>query len=147
MKENKYIIEALKEAKKALLKNEVPVGAVIVKNNKIISRAHNLVITKNDPTAHAEILVVKQACKKLQTPRLDDCDIYITLEPCAMCSATISLSKIRRIFYCLNDKKFGCVESNQTLYKDNSYYKPDIYSNINPSLSMDLLQKFFKNKR
>lgn len=147
MNQNKYISEAIKEAKKAASKNEVPVGAVIVKENKIISRAHNLVISKNDPTAHAEILAIKKASKKLKTSRLDDCDLYVTLEPCGMCSATISLAKIARVFYSLADKKFGCVESNQALYNINCYFKPEIYSNINPSKSRDLLQEFFKHKR
>ena len=147
MNQNKYILEAINEAKKAFAKDEVPVGAVIVRNNEIISKAHNLVISKNDPTAHAETLAIKEAAKLLGTPRLDDCDIYITLEPCAMCTATISLAKIKRIFYCLDDKKFGCVESNQTLYKDNSYFKPEIYSGINSEESKKLLQKFFKDKR
>lgn len=147
MKENQFIKEALKEAQKAFKKNEVPVGAVITKNNQIISKAHNLVISKNDPTAHAEILAIKAASKKLGTPRLDDCDIYITLEPCAMCTAVISLSKIKRIFYCLNDEKFGAVESNPSIYNNSSYFKPEIYSNINPQNSKSLLQSFFQNKR
>lgn len=147
MKENNFIQEALDEAKKALTKNEVPVGAVIVKNNKIISQAHNLVITLNDPTAHAENLAIKLAAKKLGTSRLDDCDIYITLEPCAMCSAIISLARIKRIYYCLNDKKFGAIESNPFIYTNNAYFKPEIYSNINPKESKNLLQQFFQDKR
>jgi tRNA(adenine34) deaminase len=147
VKENIFIKEALEEAKKALTKNEVPVGAVIVKNNKIISRAHNLVVALNDPTAHAEMLVIKDAAKKLGTPRLDDCDIYITLEPCAMCTAAISLAKIKRIFYCVNDEKFGAIESNPFFYNGSAYFRPESYSNINSEESQILLRQFFQNKR
>ena len=147
MKENQFIQAALEEAKKALQKNEVPVGAIITKNNEIISRAHNLVIAKNDPSAHAEMLAIKSATKILGTHRLDDCDIYITLEPCAMCSGAISLARIKRIFYCLNDEKFGALESNPAIYTNSAYFRPEIYSNINSNESKALLQKFFQDKR
>lgn len=94
-----YMKEAFKEAKKAYEKEEVPVGAVIVKNSKIIARAHNLKETKNIPTAHAEILAVEKACKKEDNWRLEDCEMYVTLKPCKMCQEVIRETRIKHIYY------------------------------------------------
>ena len=94
-----FMQEALKEANKAYLKDEVPVGCVIVKDNKVIARGHNLRETTFDPTAHAEIVAIRKATKKLKSWRLEDCDIYVTIEPCSMCAGTILWSRIKTIYY------------------------------------------------
>ena len=103
--EEKFMKEALKEAKKAYEKLEIPVGAVIVKNNKIIARAHNLKETKKMATAHAEILAIEKANKKLQNWRLLDCEMYVTLEPCQMCLGAIEASRIKKIYIGTLDPK------------------------------------------
>lgn len=143
-----FMKEAIAQAKIAFKKNEVPVGAIIVKNGEIISKAHNQNIAKNDSTAHAEILAIRDACKKLQTSRLDDCDIYVTLEPCQMCLAAISLSHLKRLYYATGDSKFGAIENNIKITNpDSPYYKSEIYSGIYEEEPKKLLQDFFKSKR
>ena len=115
---NKFMKEALKEAKKAYDKLEVPVGAVIVKDDKIISRAHNLRELKCNCLAHAEIICINKACKKLKAWRLEGCDIYVTLEPCAMCAGAIMQSRINTVYIGAKDKKNGCVGSICNLLKE-----------------------------
>lgn len=105
-KEN-FMNEALKEAKKAYKKEEIPVGAVIVKNGKIISKAHNLKETKKRTTSHAEIIAINKANKKLKNWRLNDCEMYVTLEPCPMCAGAIILSRIKKIYIGTMDGKTG----------------------------------------
>lgn len=139
---------ALAQARLAFEKDEVPVGAVVVENGKIISSAHNCNLTKKDPTAHAEILTLRQASEIKGTSRLDDCDLYVTLEPCAMCAAAISLSRIRRIYYAASDKKFGAVENGARIFSSSScHHQPEIYSGISEEESKKLLQDFFRMKR
>jgi len=103
--------EALKEAKKAYKKDETPVGAVIVKDGKVIARGHNEKELKNDPTLHAEISAIRKACKKLNSWRLNDCDMYVTLEPCAMCAGAIIQARVGRLFIGTTDPKAGAVGS------------------------------------
>ena len=110
--------EALKEAKKAYDKLEVPVGAVIVKEGKIIARAHNLKETKYDTTKHAEILAIQKASKKLNNWRLIDCDMYVTLEPCSMCAGAIINSRIRKVYIGALDEKTGAAGSVLNLFED-----------------------------
>lgn len=107
----KFMKEALKEAVKARKKNEVPVGAVITKDGKIISRAHSLVINLKDPTAHAEIVAIRKACKKIKNKRLTGCTMYVTLEPCAMCAGALVLSRIKELVYGADEPKTGGVRS------------------------------------
>lgn len=102
----KMMKEAYKQAQKALLKDEVPIGAVIVKDGKIISRAYNLRETKQEATKHAEIIAIEKACRKLGTWRLEDCDLYVTLEPCVMCSGAIINARIRRVIYGASEKRW-----------------------------------------
>lgn len=111
--ENGYLFmkEALKEAKKAYKKDETPVGAVIVKDGKVIARGHNEKELKNDPTLHAEISAIRKACKKLNSWRLNDCDMYVTLEPCAMCAGAIIQARVGRLFIGTTDPKAGAVGS------------------------------------
>jgi tRNA(adenine34) deaminase len=139
---------ALEQAKLALKNNEIPVGAVIVEKNNVIASAYNKNITLKDPTAHAEILAIKQACILKKTLRLENCDIYVTLEPCFMCMGAISFAKIKRVYYGASEKKFGAIENEANIFsKKLSYFKPEIYSGISEIESQKILQQFFKNKR
>ena len=103
--------EALKEATKALKKDEVPIGAVIVKDDKIIARGHNLRETKQNSLCHAEIIAISKACRKLGNFRLEDCDLYVTVEPCPMCAGAIIQSRIKNVYYGTPDNKYGAVDS------------------------------------
>ncbi len=108
---NRFMKEALKEAKKAYGKDEVPVGAVIVKDGKVIASAYNQKETKCDTTRHAEITVIQKASKKLNSWRLNDCEMYLTLEPCLMCAGAIIQSRIKKVYYGTPDEKTGAVGS------------------------------------
>lgn len=145
--DEKFMKEALKEAKKAYDKEEVPVGAIIVKNGKIIARAHNLKETKALATAHAEILAIEKASKKLKTWRLIDCDMYVTLEPCTMCMGAIILSRIKNLYIGALDEKTGACGS----FVDLSTYKYNHTVNISKGILQDkceyILKDFFKNLR
>ena len=145
---NNFMQEALKQAKIAFEKDEVPVGAVIVENGKIIATSHNQNLILKDPTAHAEILVMREAAKIKDSARLDGCDLYVTLEPCAMCASAIALARIRRIYYAVSDVKFGAVENGARIFSSTScHHKPEIYSGISEEESKELMQSFFRNKR
>tara|TARA_B110000259_G_scaffold41282_1_gene47365 strand:+ start:2140 stop:2571 length:432 start_codon:yes stop_codon:yes gene_type:complete len=140
---------ALTEAKNAFAKGEVPVGAVIVKNNKVIALAHNRNIEFCDPTAHAEIVAIRSACSLLKSSRLSGCDLYVTLEPCAMCASAIAEARISNLYYILSDKKFGGVESGAKIFtQKNCHHKINIYNAIGDQDGYKLLlQKFFQNRR
>lgn len=143
-----FMMEALRQARIAYKKNEVPVGAVIVENGKIIAKAYNKNIKLNDPTAHAEVLAIKKASKIKKSSRLDGCDLYVTLEPCTMCSAVISLSRIRRIYYGANDTKFGAIENGVRFFNSSAcQHKCEVYSGIQEIESQAILKDFFKNRR
>ncbi|MES2961529.1 MAG: nucleoside deaminase [Pseudomonadota bacterium] len=145
---NNFMEEALKQARIAFEKDEVPVGAVIVENGKIVATSHNQNLILKDPTAHAEILVMREAAKIKDSARLDDCDLYVTLEPCAMCASAIALARIRRVYYAASDIKFGAVENGARIFSSTScHHKPEIYSGISEEESKNLMQSFFKNKR
>lgn len=142
--EEKFMNEALKEAKKAYERLEIPVGAVIVKNGKIISRAHNLKETKQTATAHAEILAIQKANKKLKNWRLIDCDMYVTLEPCSMCMGAIISSRIKNIYIgTLDPKKKQKIDINK--YKEE--YDVNIEYDIMQKESEAILKDFFKTLR
>lgn len=142
--EQKFMKEALKEAQKAYDKLEIPVGAVIVKNGKIISRAHNLKETKQTAIAHAEILAIQKANKKLNNWRLADCDIYVTLEPCDMCMGAILSSRIKNIYIgTLDPKKKEKIDINR--YKEE--YATNIEYGIMQEKSEEILKNFFKDLR
>jgi tRNA(adenine34) deaminase len=145
---NNFMKEALKQARIAFEKDEVPVGAAIVENGKIIAKSHNQNLILKDPTAHAEILVMREAAKIKDSARLDGCDLYVTLEPCAMCASAIALARIRRIYYAASDVKFGAVENGARIFSSTScHHKPEIYSGISEEESRELMQSFFRNKR
>ena len=142
-----FMKQALKEAKKAYSKGEVPIGAVIAKDGKIISRGYNLKETKKNTLKHAEIIAIEKASKKLDAWRLEECDIYITMEPCPMCMGAIINSRIRKIYYGVPDLKAGACGSvvDLTNYKFN--HIPEYEGNILEEDSKKLLQTFFKELR
>ena len=143
----KYMKEALKEAKKAYNKKEVPVGAVIVKDGKIIARAHNLKETKLDTTKHAEILAIQKASKKLKAWRLKDCEMYITLEPCSMCAGAIISSRIKKIYIGTMDQKTGACGSVLNLLEYNFNHKVEVETGIMQQECEYILKDFFKKLR
>ena len=145
--EEKFMEEALKEAQKAYTKDEVPVGAVIVKNGKIIARAHNLRETKNMATAHAEILAIEKASKKINSWRLIDCDMYVTLEPCTMCMGAIISSRIRNLYFGAKDPKTGACGSFIDLSKYKYNHTVKIIDGIFKNKCEYILKDFFKNLR
>ncbi len=139
---------ALSLARAATLAGEVPIGAVIVKDGNVIASAHNLTETTNDPTAHAELLVIRDACKKLGTPRLTDCDLYVTLEPCAMCATAISFARLKRLYYGASDGKGGGVEHGARVFSQvTCHHKPETYGGIAEKECGELLKKFFQTLR
>lgn len=144
----KFMKEALKEAKKAELINEVPVGAVIVKDGKVISRAYNKKETTNSAINHAEIIAIQKANKKLNSWRLLDCEMYVTLEPCSMCAGAILQSRIKKVYIGTMDQKTGSCGSVFNLFDDYKFnHKVDIESGICKDECEKILQDFFKNLR
>ena len=140
--------EALKEAKKAYDKLEVPVGAVFVKEGKIIARAHNLKETKYDTTKHAEILAIQKASKKLNNWRLIDCDMYVTLEPCSMCAGAIINSRIRKVYIGALDEKTGAAGSVLNLFEDFTFnHNVEVEKGIMQEECETMLKNFFKMLR
>ena len=147
-REEKFMKEAIKEAKKAYSKLEVPVGAIIVKDDKIIARAHNLKETKFDTTKHAEILAIQKASKKLESWRLIDCEMYVTLEPCSMCAGALINSRIKKVYIGANDEKTGAVGSVFNLLEDYTFnHKVEIETGILKQECETLLKKFFQELR
>ncbi len=140
--------EALREAQKALHKKEIPVGAVIVKDGQIISRAHNLKETLNDPTAHAEIIAIREASRVLANWRLEGCNLYVTLEPCPMCAGAINQARIDRLIYGAMDLKTGACGSLFNLTGDlRLNHKVEVIAGIMEEECKQLLKTFFEGKR
>lgn len=140
-----YMKEALKEAKKAFDKEEVPVGAVIVRNGKIIARAHNIKETGHDATAHAEILAIKKACKKMEAWRLIDSEMYVTLEPCSMCAGALINARIKKLYIGTNDEKTGACGSKLNLLEDYTFnHKVEIERDVLKDECEKMLKNFFK---
>lgn len=139
----KYMNIALIEAKKAYKKNEVPIGCIIVKNNKIISKAYNKKEETNVVTKHAEIIAIEKACKKLKTWHLNDCILYTTVEPCLMCTGAIIQSRMKKVVYATENEKYGSL--NKIVKESKS--KLEIEKNILAEKSISLLQNFFNKKR
>ncbi len=149
-KKEEFMKEALKEAKKAFNKNEVPIGAVIVKDNIVIAKAHNLRETKNMSIAHAEVLAIEKACKKLNSWRLNDCDIYVTVEPCPMCAGALLNSRIRKLYFGTTDQKSGAVVSNLNeldLSKTFCNHKVEYEGDVLACDCKAILQDFFAELR
>ncbi|MCX7759821.1 MAG: nucleoside deaminase [Hydrogenothermaceae bacterium] len=143
----KFFDLAYKEAVKAFEKDEVPVGAVIVKDGEVISKAYNQRITRNNAVYHAEILAIEKACKRLNSYRLDGCSIYITLEPCLMCSGAIIQARIKEVYFGSKNEKEGAVITKYTVFDDKKFpHKPKYFYMPDDRFSQ-LLKEFFKTKR
>ena len=145
----KFMNQALVLAKRAAAHEDVPIGAVIVRDGKIISRGENQVQLKKNPILHAEIVAINRACKKLGTKFLDNCDIYVSLEPCAMCATAISFARIKNIYFAATDQKGGGITSNARIYEsDKHLWKPTVYQTTEfADESAQLLKDFFIQRR
>ena len=143
---NKYMKVALNEAKKSYELNEVPVGAVIVKDNKIIAKAHNLREKTNNAISHAEILCINKACKKLKSWRLEGCTMYVTLEPCLMCAGALTQCRIEKIVIGAMDSKNGCVGSKSNVLDIDTTHKVEYVYELQDECST-ILKDFFKELR
>lgn len=149
MNETTHFMEiALNEARLAGERDEVPIGAVVVYEKRVIGRAGNRTRELNDVSAHAEILAIRMACQELGAERLPGADLYVTLEPCTMCAAAISFSRIRRLYYGAQDEKGGAVENGVRFYSHAScHHAPEVYSGLAERESAEILKEFFKQKR
>jgi tRNA(adenine34) deaminase len=139
---------ALKQAEIAGTSGEVPIGCVIVSKGVVIAQAGNRTLTDRDPTAHAEILAIRDAARTLGSERLVDCDLYVTLEPCAMCAAAISFARIRRLYYGAGDPKGGAVDNGVRFFASPTcHHAPEVYPSVGESEAAALLKDFFKARR
>jgi tRNA(adenine34) deaminase len=139
---------ALDEARAAGSRGEVPVGCVVVRDGEVVARAGNRTLADHDPTGHAELIAIRAAAAALGTERLVDCDLYVTLEPCAMCAAAMSFARIRRLYFGAPDPKGGAVENGVRFFSAATcHHRPDVYSGINESESAVLLREFFAARR
>ena len=139
---------ALTEARAAAERGEVPVGAVIVRGGEVLASAGNRTLELKDPTAHAEMLALRQACAALGSERLIGCDLHVTLEPCPMCAAAISFSRIRRLYFGAGDPKGGAVENGVRLYESPTcHHAPEVYGGLSERAAAELLRDFFRGKR
>ncbi len=144
-----YMQNALQEAELAAQRGEVPVGAVLVAaDGEVLARAGNGTEARSDPTAHAEILVIREAARKRASPRLMDCDLYVTLEPCAMCAAAISFARLRRVVFGAYDPKGGAVEHGAKFFTQATcHHVPEIVGGVEELRASEMLRKFFQDKR
>lgn len=148
MKAPSFMDLALKTAENAGKSGEVPIGCVIVRDYEVIATAGNLTLSRRDPTAHAEVLAIRQAAERIGTERLTDCDMYVTLEPCTMCAGAISFARIRRLYYGAADPKGGAVESGVRFFTSPTcHHVPDVYPGIGEHASAALLREFFRERR
>jgi tRNA(Arg) A34 adenosine deaminase TadA len=140
---------AFEEAEAAALRGEVPVGAVVAdKAGNVIAKAGNRTLELKDPTAHAEMLVIRAAAEILGSERLIDCDLHVTLEPCAMCAAAISFARIRRLYFSAGDEKMGAVEHGPRFYSQATcHHAPDVYGGLGEDRAKLLLKDFFRSRR
>jgi len=146
--EEKFMEEAIKEAKLALEIDEIPIGCVIVKDGQIVGRGHNCAETKKDPTCHAEIMAIKDACKNLDAWRLSGCQMYVTLEPCSMCAGAIVLSRIEKLYIGTPDPKAGaCVSLNNITNDQRLNHQVELEVGLMQEECSSLLKQFFKNLR
>lgn len=143
----KFMRLAIKEAKKAKNKDEVPIGAVVVKNGKIISRGYNLRESKQNSLKHAEIIAIDKACKKLGNFRLEGCDLYVTVEPCLMCSGAIVQSRIRKVYFGACDEKYGTVTSVVNAFEIKANHRVEFEQGVCKDECESLIKNFFKELR
>ena len=145
-----YMEMALLEASHAFERGEVPVGCVIVdpENDQVLAHAGNRTEELNDPTAHAEVLAIREAARHVGSARLTGCDLYVTLEPCAMCATAISFARIRRVYFGAYDPKMGGVEHGPAMFQQPTcHHSPDVYGGLNETVAAELLKTFFRKKR
>jgi tRNA(adenine34) deaminase len=139
---------ALDSARKGAEAGEVPIGAVVVKDGEVISRAHNTPRGSRDPTAHAEILAIREAARMLGNERLDGCELWVTLEPCAMCAGAIAHARIARLYYAASDPKGGAVEHGARVFEQaQCQHRPEVYSGMGEAEASELLRAFFRERR
>ena len=139
---------ALVEARAAAAAGEVPVGCVIVRNGEVVARTGNRTLTDRDPTAHAEMLAIRQAAATVGSERLVDCDLYVTLEPCTMCAGALAFARIRRLYYGAADPKGGAVESGVRFFsRATCHHRPEVYGGIGEEDAAALLRGFFAERR
>ena len=139
---------ALDEARAAGARGDVPVGCVIVRAGEVVGRAGNRTLADKDPTAHAELLAIRQAAAALKSERLSDCDLYVTLEPCAMCATAMSFARIQRLYFGAPDPKGGAVENGVRFFAQATcHHRPEIYGGIHESECAGLLREFFAARR
>lgn len=147
---SRHMKRALELAAEAAALGEVPVGAVIVHGptERILSETHNRVLLDKDPSAHAELLAIREACRKLDSERLIDCDLYVTLEPCPMCAQAISFARLRRLYYGASDPKGGGVEHGPRIFSSSScHHRPELYGGPGGEQAGELLRAFFRKRR
>ncbi len=143
-----FMEQALEEARAAAGRGEVPVGAVVVAGGDVVARTGNRTVEQSDPTAHAEMLAIRQAAAEFGAERLTDCDLYVTLEPCPMCATAISFARIRRLYYGAADPKGGGVESGPRLFAQTTcHHAPEVYGGIAERDAAELLRDFFAARR
>ena len=147
MNDEFFMRKALEQAERSLNRGEVPVGAVVVSAEEILSQAHNESIARNDPTAHAEIVAIRQACQKRHNYRLLDCDLYVTLEPCPMCLGAMVQARIRRLVFGALDPKSGAVESVMLFPFDQTNHRVEVKGGVLAQECGKLLKEFFQQKR
>ena len=148
MKTDKYFMRvAMEEARKSSANGEVPVGAVIVFENMVLSKAHNETVKRNDPTAHAEIMAIRKACETKKNYRIPECDLYVTLEPCAMCLGAVNQARIRKLVFGAYDPKSGAVESIMKFPFDKMNRRVEIKGGVLAEECGNILKDFFKGKR
>jgi tRNA(adenine34) deaminase len=139
---------ALDEANATAARGEVPVGCIIVKDGAVIARAGNRTLADRDPTSHAELLAIRAAAAALGSERLVDCDLYVTLEPCAMCAAAMSFARIRRLYYGAADPKGGAVDNGVRFFASTTcHHRPEVYGGISEAEAGELLRDFFATRR
>lgn len=139
---------AFAAARAAAERGEVPVGAVIVRDGIVLAEAGNRTLSDRDPTAHAELLAIREACRTLETERLIGCDLYVTLEPCAMCAAAISFARLRRLYWAAGDPKGGAVEHGPRFFSQPTcHHRPETYGGLRESEAAELLRGFFAERR
>lgn len=139
---------AFAEARAAAARGEVPVGAVITRDGAVLAAAGNRTLADRDPTAHAEMLAIRAACAALGTERLVGCDLYVTLEPCAMCAGAISLARLRRLYYAAEDLKGGAVDNGPRFYaQPTCHHAPEVYGGIRETEAAEMLRAFFRERR
>ena len=148
MRSSPFMEAAFAEAEAARDRGEVPIGAVVVRDGTVFAKAGNRTRELNDPTAHAEILAIREACRLMASERLPDADLYVTLEPCPMCAAAISFARIRRLYFGAVDEKGGAVVSGGRYFaQPTCHHAPDVYAGIGEQRSSEMLKDFFRDRR